>query len=58
MESKKRYEVIAFTGYGCVTVKITSTWNRAVKAAKEYKSVVIYDNETDESFDIDGCIID
>lgn len=53
-----RFEIIAFTGYGCVTVATATTWNKARKAASSHPGAIIYDNERDIRVDQDGNLIE
>lgn len=55
---KARFEIIAFTGYGCDVIAVATTWNKARKAAKGFPGSVIYDNERDIRVDINGYLIE
>lgn len=55
---KARFEIIAFTGYGCDIIAVATTWNKARKAAKGFPGSVIYDNERDLTVDQDGNLIE
>lgn len=53
-----RFEIIAFTGYGCDIIAVATTWDKARKAAKGFPGSVIYDNERDTRVDYNGNLIE
>lgn len=53
-----RFEILAFTGYGCDVVATATTWNKARKLQKVSPGSVIYDTERDITVDHNGYIIE